>query len=127
MADLNPILTAHITKWQNLDDKLYYLKYEVTDAEDIPPEIFVMEHNAFTQQDNFVNVAVPVDLVTFPADSPNEQYNFFRVSTVELTFVTANQREESIANINNRIQQLLEDWKKIGGQLEDSYDVTFSA
>lgn len=94
----------------------YDMKVEITEASDMPSEVFVFKRSlpllpppgtegAVTQApDIFISVADPVDLEEYPVGAPDQSGTnpYFRLSSVDLKF-------RSVVDLNETWQYIIED------------------
>lgn len=88
----------------------YRVRVEVTEAQLMPPEVFVYQRNGSTTppSDDFSNVASPSDLEEYPITEPDTEGIFFRLSYVDLIYRNIDLLNQSVADIQSDIQSLLE-------------------
>ena len=88
---------------------VYRLRVEVTDYQDIDPNIFIYQRGAPNPHldgepcDFFVGIAGPPELAELPIGEPDpdQQYPFYRLSSVELDFRRQETAEEVWQLINS--------------------------
>ena len=106
----------------------YYLKLSVTQATDMPEEIFVFQHSpeyGEDIEDMFVNVGSPNDLAETPVGVPVDDNNpYFRGKELILCFRSAVELEECWEYIKDDITGLVAALKSLE-TLEEIEEVTF--
>ena len=94
----------------------YSLKVTVTNAVDMPAEIFMFQRGAAPAptageppRDKFICVADPVDLHETPALAPDldNEIPYYRLATVTLGFRSADDREELVTLLEGDINGLV--------------------
>lgn len=113
----------------------YVLKVTVTNAVDMPAEIFIFQRGAAPApmagakaQDQFVCIADPVDLDEIPVLAPDiaAEIPYYRLASVTLAFRTPEDRQEVLDDIASDIERLT-DSVNLMAVLDDSEVVTYPA
>lgn len=107
----------------------YILDLEVTAATDMPKEIFVWQSKVTfgtSQINQFINIASPNDLEEVPPNQPgaDEDNPFFRTNTLQFTFRSMVELEETWEYIKEDIQGLVDALKSVAN-LNSVQEVTF--
>ena len=123
----NVLIELEIRKWQHETTQKYHLYVKVIRYENIPAEIFVYRRHIDAppteQLDFFSNIASPTQLVTLPKHSHQPGNIFYIDNYVELSFDTAQQREDTEAFMLTDIGKLKDDWVLVMDQLTTTYTV----
>jgi hypothetical protein len=90
----------------------YKIRLEVTEAHNVTEDIFVFQRRANPVAggdpiDEFTNVASPNDINEYAADAPSAGENKYRLSVVELVFRNLDLLEQTVADIESDIAELI--------------------
>lgn len=90
----------------------YRLRFEITETENLPLELFYVQRRAINpltgerNSDRFIGVCGPVDLTSIPSDTPNDQ-QFIRTSVADLLIDSPLQKDATIKEIQLGLDELV--------------------